>query len=161
MACRDEAMAALAALRGQGSMSALTSAELGTTLIGQTRDLTGERVNNDDRGLIGGGQIGYNLQAGNIVFGIEATLSRTNLSDDFPSVFPGITFSTDVNWTGSVVGRLGFAHDRFLVYARGGWATANITLSGNNPGIPNPSLAMTNVTAGSSVAVLNTRSAAT
>ena len=98
--------------------------------------LTGERVKNDDRGFIGGGQIGYNLQAGNVVFGIEATLSRTNLSDDFPSVFPGITFGTDVNWTGSVVGRLGFAHDRFLVYARGGWATANITLSGNNPNIP-------------------------
>ena len=123
--------------------------------------LTGERVKNDDRGFIGGGQIGYNLQAGNIVFGIEATLSRTNLSDDFPSVIPGITFGTDVNWTGSVVGRLGFAHDRFLVYARGGWATANISCPATTQTFLTPSPAMTNVMAGSSVAVSNTRSAAT
>jgi outer membrane immunogenic protein len=96
-------------------------------------NLTGERVNNDASGFIGGGQIGYNLQAGNVVFGIEATLSRTNVGDDYTSAFnPFVTYSTDINWTGSVVGRLGFAHDRFLVYARAGWATANIQLSGNN-----------------------------
>jgi outer membrane immunogenic protein len=72
-------------------------------------------VKNDASGFIGGGQIGYNLQAGNVVFGIEATLSRTNLSDDYRSVVnPFVTYSTDINWTGSVVGRLGFLTTAFL-----------------------------------------------
>ena len=47
--------------------------------------LTAEPVKNDGSGFIGGGQIGYNLQAGNVVFGVEATLSRTNVGDDYPA----------------------------------------------------------------------------
>ena len=35
-------------------------------------NLTGERVNNDATGFIGGGQIGYNQQFNNIVLGVEA-----------------------------------------------------------------------------------------
>jgi len=99
--------------------------------------LTGEPVKNDGSGFIGGGQIGYNVQAGNIVFGIEATLSGSNLGDDYRSVVnPVVTYSTDVNWIGTVAGRLGVAHDRFLAYVKAGWATANIEVAGNNPGFP-------------------------
>src|SRR5262245_39523907 len=36
-------------------------------------NLTGERVNNDASGVIGGGQIGYNVQFGAVVLGAEAT----------------------------------------------------------------------------------------
>ena len=47
--------------------------------------LTGEPVDNDSRGFIGGGQVGFNWQAGNIVVGIEATYSGTNLDGSFTS----------------------------------------------------------------------------
>ena len=93
----------------------------------------GEPVKNDGRGFIGGGQIGYNLQVGNVVLGIEGTLSHANLDDDHTSIFnPFVTYSTDINWIGTVAGRLGVAHDRVLAYVKAGWATANIELSGTN-----------------------------
>jgi len=97
----------------------------------------GATLTTSSTGFIGGGQIGYNVQAGNIVFGIEATLSGSNLGDDYRSVVnPVVTYSTDVNWIGTVAGRLGVAHDRFLAYVKAGWATANIEVAGNNPGFP-------------------------
>src|SRR5215467_12915118 len=59
-------------------------------------NLTGERVNNDASGFIGGGQVGYNQQFGNIVLGVETSLSGSTLSDDFRSgVNPAVTYSTD------------------------------------------------------------------
>ena len=98
--------------------------------------LTGERVNNDGRGFVGGGQIGYNWQIGNIVIGAEGTLSRTNLDDDFRRLNPAaVTYSTDINWIGTVAGRLGFASGPALVYAKAGWATANVELSGRQTAI--------------------------
>jgi outer membrane immunogenic protein len=99
--------------------------------------LTGERVNNDGRGFVGGGQIGYNWQIGNIVIGAEGTLSRTNLDDDFRSVVnpAAVTYSTDINWIGTVAGRLGFASGPALVYVKAGWATANVELSGRQTAI--------------------------
>src|SRR5262245_58740081 len=45
--------------------------------------LTGERLNNNASGFIGGGQIGYNHQFGNLVLGVEATVSGADLSQDF------------------------------------------------------------------------------
>jgi outer membrane immunogenic protein len=99
--------------------------------------LTGERVNNDGRGFVGGGQIGYNWQIGNVVIGAEGTLSRTNLDDDFRSVVnpAAVTYSTDINWIGTVAGRLGFASGPALVYVKAGWATANVELSGRQTAI--------------------------
>src|SRR5215831_9611604 len=61
-------------------------------------NLTGERVNNDASGFIGGGQLGYNKQFGVVVLGAEAMLSGDTLSDDFRSLkSPTLTYSTDVN----------------------------------------------------------------
>jgi outer membrane immunogenic protein len=60
------------------------------------------------------------------------------LSGDAGSaVAPGVvTYSTDINRIGTVTGRLGFAVDRFLVYAKGGWATATVEVSGRNTALP-------------------------
>jgi outer membrane immunogenic protein len=99
--------------------------------------LTGEPVHNDARGFVGGGQIGYNWQTGNIVFGVEGTLSRTNVDDNYRSVInpAAVTYSTDINWIGTVAGRLGFASGPALVYVKAGWATANVELSGRQTAI--------------------------
>jgi outer membrane immunogenic protein len=100
--------------------------------------LTGERVGNSDSGFIGGGQVGYNQQFGNIVLGVEATLSGTTLSSDSRSVFvpASVTYSTDVNTIATVTGRLGVAADKWLIYAKGGWAGAQVDVSGRNTALP-------------------------
>ena len=96
-------------------------------------NLTGERVNNDGRGLIGGGQIGYNQQFGAVVLGAEATLSGDALSDDFRSLkSPTVTYSTDVNRIATVTGRLGVAAGQWLVYAKAGWAGARVDVAGRD-----------------------------
>lgn len=99
--------------------------------------LTGEPVDNDSSGFIGGGQIGYNWQAGNIVLGVEATYSGTNLDGSFTSAVDpvNVSYSTDINQIGTLTGRLGFAADKFLIYAKGGWAIANVEVSGRDIGL--------------------------
>jgi outer membrane immunogenic protein len=100
--------------------------------------LTGEPVSSDASGFIGGGQVGYNWQFGQVVLGIEGTYSGAALSEDARStVAPAtVTYSTDVNNIGTVTGRLGFAADKFLIYAKGGWATATVDVSGRNTALP-------------------------
>jgi len=94
-------------------------------------NLTGERVNNDASGFIGGGQIGYNLQFGGVVLGAEATLSGSSLSDDFRSAKSvGVTYSTDISPIATITGRLGIAANQWLVYAKAGWAGAQVDVSG-------------------------------
>jgi len=96
-------------------------------------NLTGERVNNDASGFIGGGQLGYNKQFGNVVLGAEATLSGATLSDDFRSTKPAAwTYSTDIGAVATITGRLGFAVDQWLVYAKAGWAGGHVDVSGRN-----------------------------
>jgi outer membrane immunogenic protein len=91
---------------------------------------------NDSNGaFVGGGQVGYNWQTGAWVFGIEGDFQGTNLKREFvccgplaPQIFfvPGDIISVKNNWQASIRGRLGYAWDRFLVYATGGGAFANI-----------------------------------
>jgi outer membrane immunogenic protein len=99
--------------------------------------LTNERVNNDASGFIGGGQIGYNRQFGNIVLGVEATLSGATLSDDYRSVVnPVVTYRTDIDAIATATARLGLAHDGWLFYGKGGWAGAQVNVSGRDPALP-------------------------
>jgi outer membrane immunogenic protein len=96
-------------------------------------DVTGERFNPGTNGFIGGGQIGYNQQFGNIVLGVEATLSGADVSRDFHSVlFPAVSFSADINTIATVTGRFGVAGDQWLFYGKAGWAGAQVEASGRN-----------------------------
>jgi len=95
--------------------------------------LTGERFNNGESGFIGGGQVGYNQQFGNIVLGVEATISGADLSRDFPSILvPNVRFSADLNTITTVTGRFGVASDQWLFYGKAGWAGAEVEFSGRN-----------------------------
>jgi outer membrane immunogenic protein len=76
-------------------------------------------------GVIGGGQIGYNWQTGALVFGIEADASKSGQSGSGAQTVPGWTSSTDINWIGTVTGRVGYAWDRVMVYGKGGFAWAD------------------------------------
>jgi outer membrane immunogenic protein len=89
----------------------------------------------DETAFKGGGQIGFNWQAGGWVFGVEGDFSGTSLERTFvccggPVALaffsPGDTLSVKNDWQASVRGRLGFAWDRFMVYGTAGVAFANI-----------------------------------
>jgi outer membrane immunogenic protein len=90
----------------------------------------------DETAFIGGGQIGFNWQAGSWVFGVEGDFSATSAERTFvccgPLVSPlvpfvqGDTISVKNDWQASIRGRIGYAWDRFMVYATGGIAFANI-----------------------------------
>ncbi len=87
----------------------------------------------DASGGFGGGQIGYNWQGGyfgpRVVLGIEADIQGSGIGDDFHATsrngIPGIV-KTDLDYFGTVRGRLGYAFDRTLVYATGGFAYGNV-----------------------------------
>ena len=100
--------------------------------------VAGVGSNNNDATFTGGGQIGYNYQAGAWVFGVEADLqwadSDNNNNTGFVAVgLPaGFVFATANNgseWWGTVRGRVGYAWDRTLLYATGGFAYSG---SGND-----------------------------
>jgi outer membrane immunogenic protein len=83
----------------------------------------------DASGVMGGGQIGYNWQAGNGVFGIESDLGGMDLNSSVTrtNVVNGIPFqtSTEGGFYADVTGRLGYAAGPVLLYAKGGYAYLN------------------------------------
>lgn len=76
--------------------------------------------------IFGGGQIGYNWQAGVFVLGVEGDLGYLGLRSE---VHPGPDnfVSVRYGWYGTVTGRLGLATDRLLSYVKGGAVVARIT----------------------------------
>jgi outer membrane immunogenic protein len=94
-------------------------------------------------GFAGGGQIGYNVQFGGFVAGIEADIAytdlqrTTNVVTTAPAVVGGAAatrnnvFRQDLTFLGTVRGRLGYAWDRLLVYGTGGFAYGDVDYSAN------------------------------
>lgn len=97
--------------------------------------------NNDRTGFLGGVQVGYNYQINQFVIGAEADFMGTALSKRSSSaisvttqLLPEYSFtegsltSTKIeqNWLGTVRARVGFAADRFLIFATGGLAYGNV-----------------------------------
>jgi outer membrane immunogenic protein len=89
--------------------------------------------------FMGGGQVGYNWQSGPVVFGVEGDIdlhhwTTTQVLTSFAvgTVFvPGDFFTTDSHWQASLRGRLGYAWDRYLLYATGGVAWTSVTVGAN------------------------------
>src|ERR1700687_2347232 len=61
-------------------------------------------------GILGGGQVGYNWQSGQFVFGGEADLQGSGANDTFAPW----KFSNP--WFGTVRGRVGYAFNNILLY---------------------------------------------
>ena len=79
-------------------------------------------------GVFGGGQIGYNWQASNYVFGLEGTISgMDNHGTLLNNVFGARddVFSWRTNWMATITGRAGIAVNNNLFYAKGGYAGAS------------------------------------
>ena len=121
----------------------ITSTKDSVTTVGvfpvNTGVITGNRpglLRLPQDGFTGGGQIGYNYQftpGAGVVVGIEADASYTDMSRTrgFRGTAGGIsTYRESLDYLGTVRGRLGYAFDRTLVYATGGFAYGDETRRG-------------------------------
>jgi outer membrane immunogenic protein len=81
----------------------------------------GSVTNLTQNGFLGGGQIGFNYQFGQLVAGLEADFDYTAIKNSQTAAGFGAGAYTDP-WTGTVAARLGWAFDRALVYGKGGGA---------------------------------------
>lgn len=118
---------------------------LGTDPFNQTDSVAGtvasvSSINSrvTPQGGLFGGQLGYNVQAGHLVFGAEGDLQWADQHDtagcgqtclNEPSVsFAGTDGSAEqrIKWFGTARGRFGWANDGWLFYVTGGAAWAGI-----------------------------------
>ena len=82
-------------------------------------------------GFTGGGQVGYNYQFGagsGIVVGLEADAAYTDVSKT-SNIFQVDRFTrlhSDMDFLGTVRGRVGYAFDRFMIYGTGGFAYGDV-----------------------------------
>jgi outer membrane autotransporter protein len=100
-----------------------------------TDNFTDVSFNTDHSGFIGGGQLGYNFQTRNLVFGVEWDFDRASMSDTSNDAFvPGfgtLQVSADTDWITTLAARVGLTANRWLVYAKvgGGWVHNSATLT--------------------------------
>jgi outer membrane immunogenic protein len=87
---------------------------------------------------VAGGQVGYNWQQGPWVYGLEADLSAMRLKSEMTTSLPVIlgvptpsiaNTDAEVNWYGTLRGRLGWATGPFLLYGTGGLAYGRVELN--------------------------------
>jgi outer membrane immunogenic protein len=92
-------------------------------------NLVGTKFDQAASGVLGGGQVGFNYQAGAWVLGVEGSGAATDLSDTIvSSLFPTDRYVTKIDTLATVTGRLGYAQGNWLAYAKGGWAGADLQL---------------------------------
>lgn len=83
-------------------------------------------------GIIGGVESGYNFQSDALVFGIENSLSLSDISGSHgPANFNGFNCGTgpcktDVDWLSTTRLRLGYAFDNVLPFVAGGLAIGGV-----------------------------------
>lgn len=89
-----------------------------------------------DAGVFGGLHVGFNYQVmGPIVVGVQAEYNFAGITGNTSS--PPLNYlSTSIREFGSVDGRIGYAFDRLLVYAIGGFAYGDIRNNINFQGVP-------------------------
>jgi outer membrane immunogenic protein len=99
-----------------------------------------QRVSIDNEGFLIGGTLGYNMQFGSFVFGVEGDISYTDNESETtafnPTAFGGgpagsisSTFRTEMDYFATVRGRAGFAFGNVLVYGTGGLAIADVNMT--------------------------------
>jgi outer membrane immunogenic protein len=79
-------------------------------------------------GFIGGGQIGYNWQHGNFVFGLEGDISGLSgrASSSFATYEVDGTYSSKIRWLSTVRGRFGLAVGDTMAYMTAGVAFGGV-----------------------------------
>ena len=93
-------------------------------------------VNLNRDGFVGGGQIGYNWQTSpNFVFGLEADIQYTDFNRSITVITPPLgstvatlsnTFSSRMDYFGTVRGRIGYTWGATMLYGTGGFAYGEV-----------------------------------
>ena len=81
--------------------------------------------NFDINGGLAGGTLGYNIQAGSIVYGIEGDLDYSWIKGNSAPIAAG-GFEVRNRYLATVRGRVGYAFDRFLPYITAGGAFGDV-----------------------------------
>jgi outer membrane immunogenic protein len=98
---------------------------------------------NNNGVFVGGGQVGFNYQVSNIVWGVEADFdwaanNNNNSNGIFvPALGQTIQVTANDRWVTTLAARLGWAYDRVLFYVKGGggWVGFNgFTVTNLNTG---------------------------
>ena len=100
-------------------------------------------------GAFGGAQAGYNTQfAPNWVAGVEADFAASGIKAEHAESYIGENFtssySTEIDWFGTLRGRLGYAWDNLLIYGTGGAAYGKVKYTDSASGEPNREVSETN-----------------
>lgn len=78
-------------------------------------------------GYLIGGTVGYNMQMGNFVYGVEGDLSYADVGGDFGDLFGfGFNGKSEGDYFATIRGRLGYSMDRVLLFGTAGIAFANL-----------------------------------
>jgi outer membrane immunogenic protein len=95
-------------------------------------DFGSQSFRGNGNGGVYGGQIGYNRQVGNWVFGVEADMDAASINSSQLTTFAsnlagagasdGFMARENVNWLASIRGRLGYAWGPGMLYITGGGA---------------------------------------
>jgi len=88
----------------------------------------------DYAGGFGGGQVGYNFQRNSFVFGVELDIQGSGIRDHTTTLTSGsadvtaLNFNQSINidWFGTVRGRMGYTFGSTLLYATGGFAFGGV-----------------------------------
>jgi outer membrane immunogenic protein len=87
-------------------------------------------------GINGGVQAGYNWQAANWVYGLEADIQASSQRDNKTVVgFGTIPYDARLPWFGTVRGRLGYSVGSTLFYATGGYAYGGVKTKAREDGV--------------------------
>jgi outer membrane immunogenic protein len=90
----------------------------------------------DNDSFLAGAHAGYNYQIGSFVVGLEGDVEGFfNDNDNFNGILLDATGTPvafalsgrDIDWQGSIRARAGFAFDRAMIYATGGFAFAGVS----------------------------------
>jgi outer membrane immunogenic protein len=122
---------------------ARTSVDIGDTYIYEADPFAANSF--DTAGLITGVEIGYNFQAGKVVYGLSAGLGYMDISGsvtaDLPRSIPNDertdlrgTYETEGGLFGELTARVGYASGRSLFYVKGGGAFLNADFSSSYVG---------------------------
>jgi opacity protein-like surface antigen len=97
--------------------------------------VSGDRVRTG--GVLGGAQLGFNYQTGNIVFGpeISGSLAKLEGTETCFGAEGGMNCENKIDALGTLTGRAGYVSGRSLFYAKSGAATARAKYMLNSTGI--------------------------
>jgi outer membrane immunogenic protein len=100
-----------------------------TTLFGDA--VPGDSFSSRVSGISGGGQVGFNLQSGPWVYGVEAMFDAADINKPHTSPFGAADDSFDARIRALLLGsaRLGYAWQNWLGYLKGGYAAAYVRVS--------------------------------